>query len=563
MTNRIQALPRRSWRSRVAEAQPLQAALRTPGGTQTLNDLQAVGLLELYQQRLGGLVCFGRVGIGKTHLLALAPVVLSWRGFTRPMFMVPGSLRAKTESDVSALRKHWHVAPQYWLKSYTEIGLEKNADMLFELQPDILVCDEPDPFRSVLKPTASACAKRTWRYIKHRRTNNLPLALIFLGATPERATCLDFLPMVLAALGEDAPCPTDDLETIAWSAFLDGTDTDADDGAFRKYFGPVRDQEHALDLFYDRVQQTPGIIVSDDAFEDVPLSIHVHHVDPGMTAEFQMLRETWTRPDGWDLVDAAADDAAPDDVNTWSIWGVARQMALGFFYRPDPPPPKEWAAARSAWCKYVRQLIEAPGSRFDTEKQVRSACERSARTIPEHARWVELKDTFKPNPTPVWLSRHALDAAAAWGRQAPGVIWVDHKAFGHRLAQETGWRYYGQKGLDSAGRSIEAEDGARTVIASRLANQKGRNLQFAFNRNLIMAMPNAACDIEQLIGRTHRQHQTKPVHVDVYASCSEHARSLDRVMQGASKQSRWLAQKWLSIDVVHHGDPPVESWAWR
>lgn len=560
--NRIQALPRRAWRDRVAEAQPLQAALRAPGGAQTLNDFQAVGLLEMYEQRLGGLVGFGRVGIGKTHLLALAPQVLAWRGFTRPMFMVPGALRTKTENDVSALRKHWHVAPQYWLKSYTEVGLEKNANMLFDLQPDIIVCDEPDPFRSVMKPNASACSKRTWRYIRHRRTNNLPLALIFLGATPERIGCLDYLPMIQAALGDDAPCPTDELELLAWSAYLDGPDEDADSTAFVKYFGPMRDREHALDLYYPRVSETPGVLVSDDAFEGVPLTVHVHHVDPGLASEFELLRTTWQRPDGWDLVDAS-DSADPDDVNTWSIWGVARQMALGFFYRPDPPPPKEWAAARKAWCKYVRQLIEAPGSRYDTEKQVRSACERSSRRILEWERWSELKDTFKPNPTPVWISRHALDAARAWGQQAPGVIWVDHRAFGHKLAAETGWRYYGQRGLDAAGRSIEAEDGTRTVIASRLANQKGRNLQFAFNRNLIMAMPNAACDIEQLIGRTHRQHQTKPVHVDVYAACSEHARSLDRVMQGANKQSRWLQQKVLSVEIEHHGSPPFEAWAWR
>jgi hypothetical protein len=559
--NRIANLPRRTWRERASEAQPLQAALRAPGGTQTLHDIQAVSLLELYER--GGLACFARVGAGKTHVLALAPTVMAWRGFSRPMFIVPGALKAKTEAEVAALRKHWFVAPQYWLKSFTELGLEKNAAMLDELQPDGLLFDEPDVLRSVLKPNASGAAKRIRRYIDQRRAAGLPLYCVFLGATPERTGCLDYLPMVRWALGDQAPAPTDDLELLSWSAYLDGADgADADATSFVKYFGPQPDREAALDAYYARVAETPGVIISDDSFEGVPLSIHVHLVDPGLSAEFELLRETWQRPDGWDLVDAA-ESTDPDDVNTWSIWGVARQLALGFFYRPDPPPPKEWAAARKAWCKYVRQLIEAPGSRYDTERQVRSACERSARKIPEHERWSELKDTFKPNPTPVWVSRHALDAAMAWGRQAPGVIWVDHRAFGHRLAQETGWRYYGQKGLDSAGRSIESEDGTRTVIASRLANQKGRNLQFAFHRSLIMAMPNAACDIEQLIGRTHRQHQTRPVHVDVYAACSEHARSLDRVMQGASKQSRWMQQKWLSIDIVHHGDRPTESWAWR
>ena len=501
-----------------------------------------------------------------TIVAALAPTVMAYRGFSRPLYVVPGSLKVKTETEFTALRRHWRVAPQYWLKSFTELGLERNAQILDQLQPDGLIFDEPDVLRSVMKPTASAAAKRIARYIAARRAAGLPLYCVFLGATPERASCLDYLPMVRWALGDGAPCPTDDHELLAWSAYLDGGE-DADGGAFVKYFGPVRDREHALDLYYDRVSSTPGVVISDDAFDDVPLTIHVHHVDPcdgepELAQGFEMLRETWQRPDGWDLVEAA-DDASPDDVNTWSIWGVARQMAVGFFYRPDPPPPKEWAAARKAWCKYVRQLIEAPGSRYDTERQVRSACERSPRRVLEWERWRDVKDTFKPNPTPVWISRHALDAARAWGAAAPGVIWTDHIAFGKRLAQETGWRFYGQKGLDPAGRSIESEDGTRTVIASRTANQRGRNLQFAFHRNLIMAMPNAACDIEQLIGRTHRQHQSKPVHVDVYSACVEHWNSLQRVETGARKQSRWLAQKWLSLDVVHHGEPPVQSWAWR
>lgn len=573
--NRIATLPRRVWRDRAAFAARLNAALRAPGGTQTLHDIQAVTLTELYESYRpasgagdggAGVACFARVGAGKTHVAALAPTVMAWHGFSRPLYVVPGALKAKTETEFAALRKHWLVAPQYWLKSFTELGLEKNAKLLDELQPDGLIFDEPDVLRSVLKPSASAAAKRIRRYIEARRAARAPLYCVFLGATPERASLLDYAPMVRWALGDRAPLPTDDLELLAWSAYLDQADGDADDTAFVKYFPQAKgaDIERALDLYYDRVTSTPGVIVSDDSFDDVPLTAHVHYVDPGQAPEFELLRTTWQRPDGWDLVDAG-ESKDPDDVNTWSIWGVARQMALGFFYRPDPPPPKEWASARKAWCKYARDLIDAPGSRYDTERQVRSACERSARKIPEYERWVAVEGTFKPNPVPVWMNRHALDAACAWGSAAPGVIWVDHRAFGHKLAQETGWRYYGQKGLDAAGRSIEAEDGTRTVIASRLANQRGRNLQFAFSRNLIMAMPNAACDIEQLIGRTHRQHQTKPVHVDIYCACLEHAKSLDRITAGATKQSRWMTQKWLGLELVHHGDPSAlgSSWAWR
>ena len=185
--------------------------------------------------------------------------------------------------------------------------------------------------------------------------------------------------------------------------------------------------------------------------------------------------------------------------------------------------------------------------------------------MPEWEAWKAIKDTFTPSSRPVWLSTHALDAARNWGRQAPGIIWVDHLAFGERLAAETGWAFFGQRGLDAAGRSIEDADGRSTVIASRLANQQGRNLQRAFSRNLIMAMPNAALDVEQLLGRTHRfgQLQSK-VHVDVYACCLEHERGVQKCLSGATGTTRrWgMSQKILNLDCQFVGDVPA-SRAWR
>lgn len=561
MTNRIIDLPSRRWRDRASDAAALNAILRAPGGTQTLHDIQAVSLLECWE--VGGVACFARVGAGKTIISGLVPTLMAPQGFTRPLIVVPGSLREKTDHEFAEMRRHWRVASQYWLESYTALAQVSRADILDERQPDILIFDEPDPLRRVLSSSAPAVAKRIRRYLLERKAKGLRTCCVFLAGSPDKESILDIAPMVRWACGDGAPFPLDDAELMAWASYLDG-DGAADATAFRKYFGPTRDLDHALELYSDRLISTPGVIVSDDVFEGAALELHVHFADPDLAKEFEMLRTCWQRPDGWDLADAD-ESADPDDVNTWSIWGVARQLAMGFYYKPDPPPPKEWAAARGAWFKYVRQLIEADGSRFDTEKQVRAACEKSTRVVPEYVRWRDLKDTFKPTSSPVWLSRHALDAARSWGSASPGIIWTDHIAFGARLAQETGWRFYGQRGVDSSGARIEDAPGNRTVIASRLANQRGRNLQHQFHRNLIMAMPNAARDVEQLLGRTHRHGQTAAtVHVDVYASCKEHARSLDKIEHGAKRTKARLkmSQKWLGIEPVYHGDMPT-SWAWR
>lgn len=559
------ARPRRRWQDRAAEAAGLNALLRQPGGTQTLFPIQAVSLLEFFE--CNGLFCAARVGAGKTHVIGLAPTLLAAKGFDRAQILVPGSLKAKTEREFVHLRKHWKIANQYWLDSYTALAQANRADLLEERQPNLLLFDEPGAPGGVRRITG-ATAKRVIRYVLGRRQRGEKIACGFFTGTPERSGLDDYSHMILMALGDGSPLPSDAAELTMWSAWLDDEDPSGQT-AFAKYFGwdVARDIEKSWDAFRDLMIHTPGIVVSDDAFEGAELSVSVHRVDPGLDREFTMLRDLWQRPDGWQLLDAS-EESNPDEVNTWSIWGIARQLALGFFYVADPPPPREWLAARKAYADFVRAMIDAPHSKYDTEKQVRSACERSASTgrkIFEWEQWKAIKDTFQPRSKPVWLSTHALDAAKNWGRRAPGIIWVDHTAFGERLAAETGWSFFGQKGLDAAGRSIEDAPLHTTAIASRLANQQGRNLQFAFSRNLITAMPNAALDLEQLIGRTHRHGQTQQrVHVDVYACCIEHERGVQKCLAGArGTNRRWgMSQKILAVDCIVNGDMP-DSRAWR
>lgn len=577
MNNRIQSLPRRNWRARAAEARQLNALLRAPGGSQSLHDIQAVSLLEAWETTaagngLGGLLCYARVGAGKSLVIGLLPTLLAAHPsgpFTRPLIVVPGSLRSKTESEFAAMRQHWKVAHQYWLESYTALAQVSRADILEERQPDVLLFDEPDALRRI---SNSAVAKRVGRYIAARRAAGKPTFCGFFHATPYRNSILDFAHMVGWALGDRSPLPTDALECAQWSAWLDDEDPSGR-AAFSKYFPAVNDSagsdiEAAEDAFRERFTSTPGVILSDDTFDGAELEVNVYRVDPGLNAEFAALRDLMIKPDGWQLLDRA-EARDPDEVNTWSVWGVARQLACGFFYKIDPAPPREWMAARKAYADYVRTLIDAPNSRYDTELQVRQACQRAAangRKIHEWAEWERLKDTFVPRSVPVWVSTHALEAAKAWGARGPGVVWTDHLAFGERLAAETGWAFYGQSGLDARGNRIEDASPDRPVIASRLANQRGRNLQTQFNRNLIMAMPNIGADLEQLLGRTHRYGQVQSkVTVDVYCACAEHLKSLDvKVPKSARKTSRLLGltQKIEGVEVRFHGEPPQNSRAW-
>jgi hypothetical protein len=542
----------RDWRDRADQAvETLSRCLRTPQGSQRLRPIQAVALLEAWEQ--DGLYLNARVGAGKTLASGLIPTLMRQKGRSRPLILVPASLVKKTEHEFQLMRRDWQLPTFYEIRSYTSLSLEKNANFLNEWRPDMIIGDEADALRRLKD---SAAPKRLQRW----RDESPQCAFFFMSGTFLKDRITDYAHLLCWALGTRSPLPTDPNEILNWSAAIDDADG-AGLRAFQKYFPePVQSYDHAKELYKNRLRGAPGVIISDDEFTGSKLMIRTCYADPGLQEEFHRLKTLYQRPDGWDLADASEDEP-PDFQAQGSVWNVERQLALGFYYTCDPPPPREWMSARRAWFSFVRQVIQ--NSPLDTELQVRNACEAGANVPEEWLCWKAIKDSFTPNPKPVWLNSTAIDFAKNWGRQAPGIIWVDHVAFAQRLAAETGWRYYGQGGLDSQGNMIEVAIPTAPIIASRLANQKGRNLQ-AWNRNLIMAAPNAARDAEQQFGRTHRDGQTSPfVSVDIYLSCAAHEKSMRNLQAGAAhaRDTVGMSQKILSAEISHSGRRPESSWA--
>jgi hypothetical protein len=544
--------PPRDWRTRSLEAvRVLSAALRTPQGSGVLRPIQAAALLEGYENN--GVYLNAAPGDGKTLTSGLIPTLMRSKGFQRPLILVPASLLKKTEAEFAAYRKDWRVATFYRLESYTAMSLEKNAELLKTYRPDLIVCDEAHALRRLKD---AAAPKRLLRW--HEEAPQT--ACFFMSGTFLKDKITDYAHLLALALGAASPLPTDPVEIDAWSLAIDCADQQGLT-AFGKYFAePIRSYDHAKELYRTRLRGAPGVIISDDKYGGSLLIIRAQFDDPGLEQEFHLLKTEYRRPDGWDLADASEDEP-PDFAQAGSIWSVERQLALGFYYSCDPPPPKDWMLARRAWFGFVREVI-ASGA-CDTELQVRKACEAGAQIPEEWLNWRAIRETFVPNRKAVWLSSHAIDHAKAWGRAAPGIIWVDHLAFGQRLAAETGWRYFGQGGLDAEGKMIESAQPFAPIIASRLANQYGRNLQ-AWNRNLIMALPNAARDGEQLFARTHRNGQTSAhVAVDLYLACAAHEKSLHNLKAGAthSHDTQGLTQRIQGAKIGYSGQRPESSWA--
>jgi hypothetical protein len=267
--------------------------------------------------------------------------------------------------------------------------------------------------------------------------------------------------------------------------------------------------------FRRRLVETPGVVATKET--PIDSSIEVQAVEPptshAIDRAFDTLRNAWETPDGWPIADGLA------------MFRHARELALGFFYRWNPRPPKHWLDARREWCSYVRQVLKHSRT-LDSELQVRRA-HPNARVL---QRWLSVRDDFEPNTEPVWLCESVLNLASDWADKHGGIVWTEHTCFGMRL-WEDGLRYYGRRGQDPRGRAIDDHPPGKAMIASIQSNAEGRNLQ-AWCENLVISPPPNGQQWEQLIGRTHRDGQTADaVSFDVFTGCAEHVGAIHQAVR--------------------------------
>jgi hypothetical protein len=535
--HRIAALPRRDWQADAYHtALEMTAWLRTKGGSETLWPIQGVSLLEAGETN--GLFCAGSVGCGKTLTAALLPIVL---GAERPLLIVPGSLREGTRRAHAALRRHWRLPKHYRVESYECLALDKYRDLLEKYRPDAIICDEVHRLKRL---RVSAAARRVRRWLEQAPETRFA----GLTATPSEHGIRDYLHLILWALRDRAPVPADYDAQDQWAAALDpGVDSRPPLAALEVALGPLRDYEHAGQVFRARLEATPGIVVSRESWgEPGSLLLRGHLIDtpPALEPQWEQLRRFGVRADGYPLEDQR------------QIWGVATEYGAGFYYYPDPGPPQAWRDARKAWCAFVRDVLDGT-DRIDTAFQVADYCSRGWLPADAWRAWAAIRDTYDPElyKRAAWLSSHVLEAAERWGCQRPGLIWCAHRAFGAELAKRTGWALY-----DGAG-NPEAAEGHQSIILALKSNLEGKNLQHKWHRNLFVEVPTIASQWEQAIGRTHRPGQTADVvEVDYFSTCLESVVAL-HVARDRARAAIGAIQKLLLADHVP-AKASAGGWAW-
>lgn len=513
---RIESLPRRIWEKdpNLGELVELTTNwLKTEKGTMKLWPIQAAALRDIYEQN--GLFAPIPVGGGKTLISLLAATV---RNVKRPVLLVPAYLRDKTNYELPKIKKHWKIHNNLKIIGYSEIQLTHKAKLLEELNPDMLILDEAHSVKNL----STARGKRVKRYIEQ----NPNTFIVALSGTMTKKSLMDYWHLLLWTHKDMSPIPRYWHEVQDWSKALDsGVDE------FERIPGG------ALHLFCEkgetirqgygrRLSETPGIVAGGEKELGVSLIIRHYKINPlpiKITQAITKMTTTWETPNG-DFITEAID-----------LWRHLREISLGFWYKWEPSAPREWLDARRNWKAYVRETLRHNRRNLDSELQVWNECillDKNNKLVHTHP-WYEykdVKDTFKINTVPIWISDFAIKQAAKWLKENEGICWTEHTAFGKALSKYSGYPYYG-KGKQA---SLDILTVTGPIIASIKAQSEGKNMQDRYSKNLIVSCPSSGTPWEQIIGRTHRYgQQAEEVEVDVFMYTDEHKTAFKTALEDA------------------------------
>jgi hypothetical protein len=507
----------------------LTARLKRPAGSMRLLPVQALALAEM-------IACQGaavpiKVGCGKTLTGFLSGTVL---GAQRPLLVVPAKHRDKTRRAWRKLAEHWQIPACLTIVSYETISQINGQAFLERGLFDLIACDEAQK----LKSKSAGVTKKIGRYLsQHPECRFVPMSGTFM-----KWSVRDFAHLFEWSLRAGSPVPREFLDLVSWAGALD---TEGNPPGILAEL--CEGGETVREAFRRRLVETPGVVATLETPLDMPIVISKADT-PEMPADvadaLAEMRRTWCTPDGQPFVEAV------------ELWRHAREMALGWYQRWDPPAPRPWLEARKEYSAFARQAL-ARSHRYDTELAIVRAIESGA--LPDGreplARWRAIKASFVPNPVPVFLSDYIIDWASV-RTERKEIIWTQRVAFAERLAQKSGLAYYGREGRDRrTGRSIIDAPADRSCIASMFTVREGFDLE-RFSENLILEVFTCGDEAEQLLARTHRRGQTADeVSVEIAVLCDEHERALASVLESARAQQQLFGGTHKVIDADWTFDP--------
>ncbi len=549
---RVLALPRRAWTEEEGErlADEMTARLKLPHGTMRLFPIQAISLFELWQN--GSLFAPIGTGMGKTLLTLLAPYILNSR---RPLLFVPAKLVEKTKHEAHELAQHWPIPNYTRILSHESLSTDYRQEILHGYRPDFIGADECHKWRNA----GAARTKKIKSYLEHN-----PTRVLLTTGTISKRSIKDFAHFLRWALHERAPVPLHFGELKEWAEALDDFD-DVSGRTRRREIGYLRmfmnDEERrgpeldgARKAFRRRLVETSGVVATSENLIGASLTVQEvsHEVSSATEEAFKILNGTneldregkplypgWERPDRIPLSTGL------------EVHRVAREVSLGFFYKWDPYPPREWIEKRRTWSRASRYILGSNRRNLDSGAMVVRAVEEGqypsitfsdgTTIVPVIAlrEWRAIEPTFTPNKIAVWLGRESLDFCAAWAHEAPGIVWCEHVEFAKELARLAGLTYYGA----GSGLGVMKHSPKSSFVASQASLGEGMNLQ-AWNRNLLTSFPPNALQTEQILARTHRTgQQSEEVTFDVIVNSAPQLDAYEKALENARYQENLTGQR--------------------
>ena len=435
-----------------------------------------------------GAVLSIKVGGGKTLISLLAGTIL---GAKKVLILLPARLRDQNLRDQKEWSPKFRVHPEITLLSYEMLSRPESADLLEELDADLVILDEAHNVASF----KSARTKRVFRFFKDRPD----CRAIVMSGTLTSKSLNDFSHLVELALRDGSPIPTSYYVRERWAAVIDSrSEFSSNDWAQirwmvdKKHWNSTESerQKHARLAFQKRFQSTPGIIVSRD--RSIGCSLVYTPWDPSpspkITDALAEVRRTWTLPDGTELVTAIE----------WTR--ALKQISLGFFYRwvwPDGEPDWEWLEARRAWHATARNVISLGKRGMDSPARVNRQAEQgnlSRAVLEVWDRWEAQKHKDPPPTESVWICESVIRQIVSHTKDRRAIIWYQSIAVGEKL--------------EEMGIPLGIPD--RSTLCALSISKFGEGvdgLQYLFSDQLIVESPSSGRRWEQTVGRTHRHGQ--------------------------------------------------------
>lgn len=493
------------------------------------------------------------VGGGKLLTCYLMASLHLAAGFERVLYVVPGANVPDVEREFPQYHDSWHgpTLKQISIQSYERLSNPNSAgkigvdgqvlklSLLDRLRPQVIIFDEAHS----LANASSAGARLVRNYMA---ANPETIVFAFSG-TPFISSIRDAAHILEWCLKDRSPLPRlkHFVELHSWAGYLDSTSGAlgrVELGALRELalvFGYepniwTEDEETIVETRSEmrrvvarRILETPGVIGTQDAPLDIPLTMEPWYPifeDPAVNEAYESIFEVSELPDGTQLADQLTQSRHLSTVGLsfWSKW--------------IPEPAADWVLARNEWSKWCRRAIKYNKHKLASEAQVKDGLRRGLNKsgLPLLEAWEAANKEYRtttglrePPSVPQWLGggSEVVEAVRYWVKEHQGLVWVRHIGLGELLSHELGIPYYGAGGGYDAksGRNILQHAGG-PAIASIDACGTGKNLQRLWSRNLWLVVPG-----EQALARTHRRGQSAPVVRNwVYLGCNQHLEAIER-----------------------------------